>query len=141
MKMNAAWAAVIGAFFGMIGTIATAWFSRDPPPPAEEVSAAAPAATPGDGSTAPGTWSGGTYRPNVAYQAVQNGFVAAYSGTSKPAKNTILRSGPAPDQLSARTRLGEFEGSVMPVTKGQWWMVDREGSGTVTVQWFTAWEN
>ena len=76
--------------------------------------------------------------PNVVYRAESNGFVATYSGGTGKVRVGVIREGPAADNLSWRTRFTRYDGTVLPILKGRYWMVEARGEGdnnSITVQW------
>jgi len=137
--MNAAWAAVIGALFGMIGTLGTAYMNKPRSPSELQVTKPTSIETlpkePSDGSLGFGQWTQGL-KAKVAYKAENDGFVAAVTGGKNPAKGIELLSGPSPNGLVMRTRVwSAYDGAILPVRKGDYWLVSPTSNGDVNVQW------
>ena len=81
-----------------------------------------------------------TLKPDVVYRAESVGFIAAYSTGMRTGdvKSGVIKEGPAPDKLSARTRFATYDGTVLPVRRGRYWTVEPRGPGTDesnVVQW------
>ncbi|UXI67433.1 hypothetical protein [Tahibacter amnicola] len=137
MKIDSGVAMVLASLFGMLGGLGSAYITRPATPETVRTTSAKPASTP---VTAPGTegWVEKGYGVNVAYAAETDGFVAALTGGNKPAAGADVFSGPTAKDLTLRTRAGgSYAGAVLPVRKGEYWLVKPQGSGTVTVQWLS----
>ena len=78
-----------------------------------------------------------TFKPNVVYKARSNGIVAAYSGGKGKVSKGIILEGGTEDTLESRTRFQKYDGAVLPVQKGRFWLVQGSGgtSKSITVQW------
>ena len=78
-----------------------------------------------------------TYKANVTYLASTDGIVSAFSGGDGAVTGGGVFEGASATSLEVRTRFGRFDGAVLPVTKGRYWLVQVEGSGqrNVEVQW------
>ena len=138
MKMNAAWAAVVGALFGMIGTLGTAYLNK-PRPPSDEPVRNPPVETlrtESIGTTRGfGDWEQ-DLKTNVAYPAKGDGFLVVYTGGNNPANGADMLTGPSSEKLVTRTRVGgPYDGAVLPVCQGHYWLVRPRSAGTVNVQW------
>ena len=93
---------------------------------------------PGTGSTSPPDVEWRILEPNVVYRAESHGFVAARSGGNGKVIAGLIREGPDPSSLDTRTRFQAYDGAVLPVLEGRYWMVQayRGGDGTsISVQW------
>lgn len=87
-----------------------------------------------DGSTSTfGRWIELT--KDVVYKAESDGFVAAYTGGNSPADEFVIDVGERIDRLPVRTRAGRYDGTVCPVSKGDYWRVRSFGEGSITVHW------
>lgn len=76
--------------------------------------------------------------PGVAYRAESDGFVAVHTHGKKPASGFRFYTGWSEElkDLRIRTRGQRYDGSVCPVTEGEWWLVRYEGPREgITVQW------
>lgn len=83
-----------------------------------------------------GEWIGSGFSVNVAYKAEQNGFLSVYTGGDAPAKGADLLTGKAQHLLETRTRAGgPYDGAVLPVAKGEYWLVKPQSPGSVFIQW------
>ena len=74
-------------------------------------------------------------QPNLVYEATSDGFITAYTGGNNPARGFLIYTGERPDSMPLRTRGGEYDGTVCPVSKGSFWAVRSDGGGRLTVQW------
>ena len=138
MKLNAASAAVISAFFGMIGGLGQVYLSKPRPPSDEPVRNPHVEALPTEPK---GTVQGfGAWVENlktdVAYPAQSDGFLVVFTGGGDPAKGADLLTGDSAEKLTTRTRVGgPYDGAVLPVPQGHYWLVRPRSAGTVNVQW------
>lgn len=93
---------------------------------------------PGKRSTSPPDVEWRILEPNVVYRAESHGFVAARSGGNGRVMAGLIREGPDPSNLDTRTRFQAYDGAVLPVLEGRYWMVQayREGDvNSISVQW------
>ena len=74
---------------------------------------------------------------NVAYRAETDGIVSAFSGGDGDVAEGVIFEGASQDSLEIRTRFGRYDGAVLPIRKGRYWLVQTEGGGerNLTVQW------
>ena len=75
-------------------------------------------------------------KAGVVYRAETNGFVSGYSGGNKPGEG-VIRQGSTATELPWRTRFNHYNGAVLPVREGEYWMVEvlDDRADGVTVQW------
>ena len=74
---------------------------------------------------------------NVVYRAETDGIVAASSGGDGDVAAGLVLEGASQSGLRLRTRFGKYDGAVLPVRRGRYWMVQAEGAGerNIEVQW------
>jgi hypothetical protein len=92
MKVSGPTAAIIGAIFGMIGALGSAYLSKASAPsdrPAEHPKVETLPTVASGGAHGFGQWVEGL-KSNVAYKAETDGFLAAFTGGSNPAKGIEL---------------------------------------------------
>ncbi len=83
-----------------------------------------------------GGWIESGFQLNVAYRAETDGFVAVHTGGNSPARGADIQSGTTPQELKTRTRAGgPYAGAVLPIAKGEYWLVMPQSSGSVSIQW------
>ena len=77
------------------------------------------------------------YRVNVPYRASTDGIVSAFSGGDGDVTGGVVFEGASIGSLEIRTRFGRYDGAVLPVRKGRYWLVQAEGGGdrNLEVQW------
>ena len=77
------------------------------------------------------------YRANVTYLASTDGIVSAFSGGDGAVTGGVVFEGASQASLEVRTRFGRYDGAVLPVREGRYWLVQAEGGGgrNVEVQW------
>ena len=80
-----------------------------------------------------GTWSGRSI--NTVYPAETDGFVAVYTHTDNPGDGVLLQSGGDAGSLETITRVGRWQGAVLPVAEGDYWRVTTTRSGRIRVNW------
>ena len=74
---------------------------------------------------------------SVVYQAETDGFVSAVTDGDSPARGLKVLVGPTKDNLSTRGRGLTYDGTVCPVSEGDYWLVKRIAtrSGDILVSW------
>ena len=75
---------------------------------------------------------------SVVYKAETDGFIAAATAGNSAAKGVSVRVGKVSDasKLSLLTRSLQYDGTVCPVPKGSYWVVERStNSGRAIVSW------
>ena len=79
---------------------------------------------------------------NTVYQAESNGFIVTYSGGKGKVARGVIREGnsPSKNDLPWRTRFHDYDGAVLPVQKGRYWLVEAlDGpSKSITVRWLAS---
>ena len=70
----------------------------------------------------------------MTYKAESDGFIVAYTGGKRPPEIAI-HVGEQIGKLTIRTRAGRYDGTICPVSKGDYWMVKSHSGGTVVVHW------
>ena len=126
-------AAVVGLIGGRGSKFIEQWFKSEPPTTASAAKTdQAPPATIGSGF---GTWT--PLQQNVAYEAKSDGYVSAISGGNRPANGVAIYAGQTPGDLKLRMRgYGAYNGALLPVRKGDYWLVrGAESGGEITVSW------
>lgn len=104
-----------------------------PTTPAETAPSEAHAPTANTGSNF-GAWA--TYAVNTAYEAKTDGFVSAYGVGSSPAPGADILTGKSPNKLDPHSRFNSaWGGVVMPVARGDYWMVRPLSGGGLAVEW------
>ena len=78
-----------------------------------------------------------TFQHNVAYHAETDGIVSAFSGGDGVVTEGLIFEGASQGTLEIRTRFGRYDGAVLPVRQGRYWLVQYESSDeqTIEVQW------
>ena len=111
---------------------------RNEDPASREVPEPPPIETPPAGVMLPpagfGEWTDG-FRTDTAYPATSDGFVAAFTGGNSPADEFVIRVGRHPSRLRPLTRAQRYDGTVAPVPKDYFWLVETFGPGNVTIFW------
>ena len=87
----------------------------------------------GDGSNIFGKWV--KLEKNVTYKAESDGFIAAYTGGKSPASGFHIYVGKQLNNLTILTRAGQYDGTVCPVSNGDYWQVRASSGGEVVVHW------
>ena len=91
-----------------------------------------------EGPSAFGRWDG--REKDRDYRAESDGFVAAYTGGRDPADEFVVEVGELDTDSGAiswdvRTRAGRYDGTVCPVSKGDYWRVRSFGGGRIVIHW------
>jgi len=87
----------------------------------------------GDGSNIFRKWV--KLEKNVTYKAESDGFIAAYTGGDNPARGFHIYVGEQLNNLTILTRAGQYDGTVCPVSNGDYWLVKASSGGEVVVRW------
>ena len=82
-----------------------------------------------------GKWS--KREANVTYKAESDGFVSAFTSGNRLPNEVLVHVGEKIEKLPLRTRTGRYDGTVCPVSKGDYWIVRTRPNqeGGTAVQW------
>lgn len=74
---------------------------------------------------------------NVVYKAESDGIVAAFSSGKGKVSRGVILDGDTQDSLEWRTRFNPYDGAILPVQKGRFWLVQTIGETpkSIKVQW------